>query len=88
MHFVSTDVTQTGAATARITGNLTLHGVTKVIVLDATFNADGSNLADAAPTFAFTGKGVVKRSDFGLRKFIPIVSDETTIEISAVFEKQ
>jgi polyisoprenoid-binding protein YceI len=36
----------------------------------------------------FDAKGMVKRSDFGLGKYVPIVSDETTITISAEFKKR
>ena len=43
MHFVSKSVTRTGRSSAKIAGNLTFQGVTKPIVLDATFNASGFN---------------------------------------------
>jgi polyisoprenoid-binding protein YceI len=86
MHFVSTDVSRTGATTAKVTGNLTIHGVTKPVVLDVTFNGAGPNSFTKVPTIGFKAVGLVKRSDFGLGKFVPIVSDETTITISAAFE--
>lgn len=88
MHFVSTKVTPTGPRTAKVAGDLTLHGVTRPLVLDVTFNAAGPNAFSKVLTLGFKGEGVVKRSDFGLGKFVPIVSDETTIAISAAFERQ
>jgi len=88
MRFVSTRVTPTGPRTAKVAGDLTLHGVTKSVVLDVTFNAAGPNTFSKVLTLGFKGEGLVKRSDFGLGKFVPIVSDETTITISAAFEKQ
>lgn len=88
MHFVSTEVTRTGPRTARMTGDLTLHGVTRPIVLDVTFNGAGPNTFSKVLTLGFKGEGVVKRSDFGLGKYMPIVSDETQITISAAFEQQ
>ena len=43
MHFVSTGVTRTGERTAKLAGNLTLHGTTRPVVLDVTFNGAGPN---------------------------------------------
>jgi polyisoprenoid-binding protein YceI len=87
MHFVSTGVTRTGARTAKVAGALTIHGVTKPVVLDVTFNGAGPNAFSKVLTLGFKAEGVVRRSDFGLGKYVPIVSDETTITISAAFEK-
>ncbi len=88
MHFVSTEVMRTGATTAKVTGNLTMHGITKQVVLNVTFTGAGLNAFSRIPTIGFKGEGMVKRSDFGMGKYVPIVSDETTITISAAFEKK
>ncbi|HXC55954.1 MAG TPA: YceI family protein [Rhizomicrobium sp.] len=88
MHFVSSGVVRTGPATAKVTGNLTIHGVTREVVLNVTFTGAGPNFFNKVATIGFKGEAVVKRSDFGLGKFVPIVSDETTIDISAAFEKK
>jgi polyisoprenoid-binding protein YceI len=88
MHFVSTEVVRTGPRTARMTGDLTLHGVTKPIVLNVTFNNAGPNSFSKVLTLGFKAEGVVKRSDFGLGKYVPIVSDDTQITISAAFERE
>jgi polyisoprenoid-binding protein YceI len=55
-------------------------------VLDVTFGGAGPNAFSRVTTLGFEAHGVVKRSDFGLGKYVPIVSDETTITISAAFE--
>jgi len=88
MHFVSTGITRTGERTAKVAGNLSLHGITKPVVLDVTFNGAGPNAFSKVLTLGFRAEGVVKRSDFGLGKYVPIVSDATTIAISAAFELQ
>lgn len=88
MRFVSTKVTRTGAKTATIAGNLTMHGVTKPIVLNATFNAVATNPMSKAYTLGFKATGVIKRTAFGVSKYAPLVSDDTTITISAAFEKK
>jgi polyisoprenoid-binding protein YceI len=88
MHFVSTDVTRTGTTTAKVTGNLTLHGITRQVVLDVTFIGAGPNAFTKVPTIGFKAEGDVKRSDFGIGRDVPLVSDETTITISAAFERK
>jgi len=88
MHFVSTVVTRTGPRTAKVAGDLTLHGVTRPIVLDVTLTGAGPNAFSKVPTLGFKAEGRVKRSDFGMGKYVPIVSDETAITISAAFEKR
>lgn len=87
MRFVSTSVTRTGPTTAKIAGDLTLHGVTKPIVLDATFTGAGPNHFTKVFTIGFKAQGLINRSDFGIGKWAPVVSDATTINISAAFEK-
>ncbi len=86
MHFVSTTVTRTGPTTAKVTGDLTIHGVTRPVTLDVAFGGAGPNYFSKVPTLGFNAHGQVNRSDFGLGKYVPIVSDATTITISAAFE--
>lgn len=88
MQFVSTAVTRTGPRTAKVVGNLSLHGITKPVTLDVTFTGAGPNAFSKVPTLGFHAEGMVKRSDFGMAKFVPIVSDETKIDISVAFEKK
>ncbi len=70
--FTSTKVEVTGANTAKVTGNLTLHGVTKAVTLDATFNGGypGMDL-DPHARIGFSLTGELKRSDFGMGFGIP-----------------
>jgi len=87
-HFVSTEVVRTGPKTARMTGDLTLHGITKPVVLNVTFNNAGPNSFSKVLTLGFKAEGTVKRSDFGVAKYVPIVSDDVQLTISAAFEKE
>jgi len=84
--FESTKVVATGN-TAKVTGNLTLLGVTKPVTLDATFTGAGVNPMTKKATVGFHGTTTLKRSDFGMTKFVPFVSDEVKIAISIAFEK-
>ena len=83
---VGTKVTVTGPGTADVTGDLTLHGVTRSETLQAKLNAPGVNPMDKAYTIGFEVSGHIKRSDFGVTKYVPLVSDDVQLIISAPFE--
>ena len=86
--FISTKVMPSGAGNATITGNLTLHGVTKPIALHAHFIGAGVNPLDKAYTVGFQGTATIKRSDFGVKTYVPLVGDEVTLTIAGAFQKQ
>jgi polyisoprenoid-binding protein YceI len=88
MTFVSRHVTRTGPTTAVVEGDLTLNGVTHPETLDVSFNAAGVNPLDRHYTIGFDATGKLKRSDFGVSKYVPLVSDDVGIIISAAFERQ
>ena len=85
--FVSTEVAPTGPDTARITGNLTLHGVTHPEVLEAKFNAAGANPLDGKYTVGFNATAHISRSDYDVKKYVPLIGDNLDIIISAAFVK-
>lgn len=85
-HFESTSVVTKGNR-AEITGALTLHGVTKPVTLDAHFTGAGTNPMSKKVTVGFQAKTTIKRSDFGMSAFVPLVSDEVDLKITAAFEK-
>lgn len=87
IRFVSTGVQASGNK-ARITGNLTLHGVTKPVVLDATFVGAGNNPMSNKLNFGFRATTTIQRSAFGMAKYVPVVSDAVKIEINAAFSAQ
>ena len=86
--FVSTSVAATGTA-AKISGNLTLNGVTKPVVLDTEFAGAGKMPAQMGgkENIGFHAKTTIKRSDFGISMGIPMVSDEVELDITVAFEK-
>lgn len=86
--FKSRQVTPTGANTANILGDLTLHGVTRPVTLRARFNTAGVNPLDKAYTVGFEVSGKIKRSDFGVTRYVPMIGDDVDLIISAAFEKQ
>jgi polyisoprenoid-binding protein YceI len=87
IRFVSTKIVQTAPNKAAITGDLTFHGVTRPVVLDAVFNGGGENPMSKVYTIGFSATTAIKRSDFGAKMYVPLIGDETSIRISAAFER-
>jgi polyisoprenoid-binding protein YceI len=83
--FVSTQVTPTGARTAKVAGNLTIHGVTKPVVLDATLNGMGPHPMNKKPAAGIHATVTIKRSEYGVAAYVPMVGDDVTITIDAEF---
>jgi polyisoprenoid-binding protein YceI len=80
--FTSTQV-ERGSAPERlkVTGNLNLHGVIKRVTLEVTIIQIGTNPRTSLPTVGFEATTTIKRSDFGLGKYVPQVGDEIEIRI-------
>ncbi|HAU1638202.1 TPA: YceI family protein [Legionella pneumophila] len=81
--FVSDKVEVTGKHKAKVYGMLTLHGVTKPIILDVVFNKAGINLLNDRETVGFSATTSLKRSDYGIKALIPEVGNDVEIEIEA-----
>lgn len=79
--FVSNKVTVTGKNTAKVQGILTLHGVSKPVMLDVTLNKLENHPITEKKTAGFTAKTTLKRSNFGMNTFLPGVGDKVKIDI-------
>ncbi len=79
--FVSTSVKSTGANTADVTGDLTLLGVTKPVVVKATFLGEGKDPWGGYRA-GFEGTTTIKRSDFGKQKDLGPKSDAVELYVS------
>ena len=86
MTFKSTKVEASGQ-TAKVTGELTLHGVTKPVTLDVKLNKQGEHPMLKKAALGFSASGMLKRSDFGISAYVPNVSDEIKIDIETEMEK-
>ncbi|WP_374470059.1 YceI family protein [Phenylobacterium sp.] len=93
--FRSTKVELTGPRTARVTGDLTLRGVTRPVVLEATFNngyAKGE-MDPGAARVGFSGRATIRRSEFGMAYGVPApgsnmgVGDEVEVAIETEWTK-
>ncbi|MEI2456686.1 YceI family protein [Lysobacter firmicutimachus] len=80
--FKSTKVEAAGEKKLKVTGELTVHGVTKPAVLDVTINKIGEQPMAKRAAAGFDATTTLKRSDFGLGKYAPNVSDEVSIRIT------
>ncbi|USQ94693.1 YceI family protein [Caulobacter sp. RL271] len=90
--FKSTKIETTGPNTGKVTGDLTLHGVTRPVTLDVTYNGGYvGHPMDPHARIGFSAKGTFKRSDFGIAYGVPApgstmgVSDEVQVAIEAEF---
>jgi len=87
--FKSTKVEKTGANTAKVTGDFTLHGVTKPVTLDVTYNGGWAANAFDGNRVGFSAHGVFKRSAFGVANGLPPpgtnmgVSDDVDVSIES-----
>lgn len=86
--FTSTNITLAPGGDATVAGNLTLHGVTKPIVLHAHLIGAGVNPLDQMYTVGFQVSGTIKRSDFGVSQYLPALGDEVELSIAGAFELQ
>ena len=80
--FVSTSVKSTGEKTADVTGDLTLHGVTKPIVIKATFNGEGKDPWGGYRA-GFDGTSTLNLNDFGIKGPGPT---SQTLDLNISFE--
>jgi polyisoprenoid-binding protein YceI len=84
MRFVSTRVERADKhGRLRISGNLTVHGVTRPVTLDAHFNHAGIYPMLEVPAVGFSATTTIKRADFGVSEGIPYVGDELSVRITA-----
>lgn len=81
--FKSTKVEPTGPDTAKVTGDLTIHGVTKPVTLNVKLNKEAVNPMSNKKGVGFTATGTINRSDFGMGKYVPAVSDQIDLYIEA-----
>ncbi|GAB3931769.1 YceI family protein [Larkinella terrae] len=74
----------------KVTGDLTMHGVTKPVTLDVTLNGPIQHPMSKKDVAGFKITGEIKRSDFGIgpNMTTAVVSDEIALRANAEFGKQ
>ncbi|RFF52191.1 YceI family protein [Xanthomonas campestris] len=83
-HFVSTKVETSDATHAKVTGNLTLHGVTRPVTLDVTLNALKRHpLPPFRRTAGFSATATLSRAAFGVDAWKSMIGDTVELRIEA-----
>lgn len=86
--FKSTSLTRTGPDTGRMTGDLTIKGITKPVVFDVVFHGGAASPINGDYMLGFHASTVIKRTDFGLTGMIwnSFVGNDVTLTIEAAFD--
>jgi polyisoprenoid-binding protein YceI len=87
--FTSTSIVKTTPNHFKLTGNLTIHGITKTVTLDLWYRGTILNPMSKANDAGFQLTGVIKRSDFNIGGIYPppMLSDEVTIKADGEFKQ-
>jgi polyisoprenoid-binding protein YceI len=87
--FKSTSFKKLSGKNYQLTGDLTLHGVTKSVVLNVVFNGTVVNPMSKKTVGGFKVTGTIKRTDFGIATGFPatMLSDEVALNANAEFVK-
>lgn len=80
--FKSTKVETRNGKNFKITGDLTVKGITKPVVLNAVLNKKGTHPMTKLPTVGFDATTSFNRSSFGIANYVPNVSDRITVNIT------
>lgn len=80
--FKSTKVEKVGVDGLKITGDLTVHGVTRPVVLNGKVNKIGDSPMGKGPSAGFEADATLKRSEFDVGKMVPAVGDEIKVHIT------
>lgn len=86
--FTSTAVTKGEDDSLQITGELSMLGVSKELILDARFNGGADNILTGKYTLGFSANTQLNRSDFGMDAFAALISDEIEVELHGEFQRK
>jgi len=85
--FTSTSIEAAGDNAYTVTGDLTIKGTTKPVSLDVIINGAMNHPMSGKPVIGMSATGQLLRSDFGLGKFAPNISDEVELMITSELNK-
>ena len=87
IRFVSTAVKPGPEGRGQVVGDLTLHGQTHPVTLDVVFNGFAVTPPGREVRMGFSADANVRRSDYGVGKYAPMVGDEVSLAIETEFKK-
>ncbi len=85
--FQSTAYEETSDSSGRLTGDLSVRGVTLPVTLDVSINSASMNPLNRKEMIGFSATGSINRSDYGLTAYAPLVGDELSLAVQIEFEK-
>jgi len=86
--FRSAGIEITGENRGRVTGNLSLKGVTRPVILEVTFNGAGKSFGHPGKTLGFSATGSLDRSDFNMGYLTNFgIGDEVSLRIETEFNE-
>ena len=80
--FKSTKVETKDNKKFKITGDLTIKGITKTVVLDTVLNKKADHPMQKVPAIGFNATTSFDRSAFGVANYVPNVGDKITVQIT------
>lgn len=85
--FKSNSIKRAGKNKYKLTGDLTMHGITKTVTMGLKYRGSVINQMSNANTAGFQLEGVIKRSDFNVGPTFPtsVISDEVRIKADGEF---
>jgi len=86
--FSSKSLNQIGVGKGKLMGELTMKGITKPVELDVVLNKVGENFRSKKPMMGISATTRIKRSEWDLGKYTPLVGDEVDINIEVEFIKE
>lgn len=90
MTYKSTSIAKTAKDKYKLTGNLTIHGITKPVIMDLWFRGTIDDAISKTRKTGFQLTGILKRSDFNIGPIFPYteISNEVRIKADGEFIKQ
>ncbi len=79
--FVSSKVEKLSDSTGKVTGSFSLLGVDKPVTLLLTKNKVDKNPMSNKPYAGFSATGTLKRSDWGMSEYLPVIADSVSLRI-------
>ncbi len=86
--FTSSAVSLTSPSTADVTGDLTLKGITRPVVVSVKFNGGDYDRLRGRDILGFSATARLNRSDFGMDRFSGLLTDDVRLEIEAEFMRR
>lgn len=84
--FTSTSISRINAKKYKLSGNLTMHGITKPVTLELTYNGTGQSMRDHKPVAGFKITGTINRTAFGVGNApAAIISEDIDIKANGEF---